>query len=679
MGAGHARLLATGISSLIPCRLCWIALRPPTAEKWHVVDHNGQVPPLAEVDDIGSDLKPLYEAIMGRSTSSLINAGDISEGPLVPPCLAKQGIRHLAAVPLMTLRDQLGLLIAERQDGECFSPGEVNVFETLTQHLAVAIENFRLSESLEESNRTLQHLVDDRTSQLRHSEQCQRALLEINNAIIAELNRESLFAAVAESMVKVNPFDRASLVLHEPERDVLKVYALAGSSTKQVVPVGTEFPREGSHLEVIIEKHEPHIRADLQVGDRTEIEEHLFKKGLRSYVSVPLLAKTRVLGTLNLASHSVDQYSEDDAAFLLEVGNQVALAIENMLAYERIDELQRQLALENEYLREQDSSARGFGEIVGESPALRQALEQVKLVAPTDANVIILGESGTGKELIARAVHERSKRSGGPLIRVNCAAIPRELFESEFFGHVKGAFTGAVQQRTGRFELADGGTLFLDEVGEIPIELQGKLLRVLQEGTFERVGEEQTREVNVRVISATNRDLREEMEARRFRQDLYYRLSVFPVELPPLRERRGDIPLLVQHLALAVSRRLGRHAPVILDQTLKQLCNYDWPGNIRELQNVIERAVITSRDGILRFGTLEGSQESLRSESTEESDDAVLTYDDLGGIERENIVRALAQAEWKIAGPGGAAELLGVKSTTLNSKLKAFGISRRPR
>ncbi len=532
-----ARLLATGISSLIPCRLCWIALRQPTAAQWHVVDQKGQAPPLAGVADIGSVVKPLHEAVMSRGTSLLVGAGDSSEGSLVPHYLAEQGVRSLAAVPLRTLRVQLGLLIAERQDGDSFSPGEVNIFETLSQHLAVAIENFRLSESLEQSNRNLQHLVDDRTTQLRHSEQRQRALLEINNAIIANLDRESLFAAVAESMVKVNPFDRASLVLHEPERDVLKIYGLAGSSTKQVAPVGTEFPREGSHLEVIFEKHEPHIRADLHVGDRTEIEEHLYKMGLRSYVAVPLIAKTKVLGTLNLASRSVDQYSEDDAEFLLEVGKQVGLAIENMLAYERIDELQRQLAVENEYLREQDSSARGFGEIIGESPALRQALEQVELVAPTGANVIILGESGTGKELIARAIHQHSDRCDGPLIRVNCAAIPHELFESEFFGHVKGAFTGALQQRIGRFELADGGTLFLDEVGEIRIDLQGKLLRVLQDGTFERVGEEQTRQVDVRVIAATNRDPRKEVEAGRFRQDLYYRLSVFPVELAPLRER----------------------------------------------------------------------------------------------------------------------------------------------
>ncbi len=408
------------------------------------------------------------------------------------------------------------------------------------------------------------------------------------------------------------------------------------------------------------------------------------QEGILSYFASPVRYRGQVFGVnAGFASH---RFSEDDRRMTLEwtriFADHCGAMIANSQAFEEIDSLRRRLELENEYLREQDSSARGFGEIVGESHALCQALEQVKLVAPTDANVIILGESGTGKELIARAVHERSNRADGPLIRVNCAAIPRELFESEFFGHVKGAFTGALQQRTGRFELADGGTLFLDEVGEMPIQLQGKLLRVLQEGTFERVGEEQTREVNVRVISATNRDLREEIEARRFRQDLYYRLSVFPVELPPLRERREDIPLLAQHLARAASRRLGRRTAVVPDERIKQLCDYDWPGNIRELQNVIERAVITSRDGTLRFETLEGSEESHRSEWTDpvmQPDDAVLTYEDLGALEQKNVERALARSEWKIAGPGGAAELLGVKPTTLNSKLKSFGIRRRPR
>ena len=404
------------------------------------------------------------------------------------------------------------------------------------------------------------------------------------------------------------------------------------------------------------------------------------QEGIVSYFASPVRYRGEIFGVN--AGFAAHRFREEDRQITLEwtrvFADHCGAMIANTRAFEEIDSLRHRLELENEYLREQDSSARGFGEIVGASAALQQALEQVKLVAPTDANVIIYGESGTGKELIARAVHESSNRCDGPLIRVNCAAIPHELFESEFFGHVKGAFTGAAIDRAGRFELADGGTLFLDEVGEIPIDLQGKLLRVLQEGTLERVGEEKTRRINVRIIAATNRDLRGEIDVGRFRQDLYYRLSVFPVELPPLRKRREDIPLLADQFVRVASRRFGRRA-VIHDEHMKQLCDYHWPGNIRELRNVIERAVIISLDGILRFDGLAGSEESAGSEWSEpvvQPNDSVLTYDALRDLEQQNLERALARAAGKIAGPGGAAELLGVKPTTLNSKLKAFGIRR---
>ena len=426
-------------------------------------------------------------------------------------------------------------------------------------------------------------------------------------------------------------------------------------------------------------------RTPFSAADETGLPEYpdwAQQDGLVSYFASPVRYRGKVFGVnAGFASH---RFSEDDRQITLEwtrvFADHCGAMVANSRAFEEIDSLRRRLEMENEYLREQDSSARGFGQIIGESPALRQVLEQVKLVASTNANVIIFGESGTGKELIARAVHERSDRRNSPLIRVNCAAIPHELFESEFFGHVEGAFTGAVSDRAGRFELADGGTLFLDEVGEIPIELQGKLLRVLQEGTFERVGEEQTRTVDVRVIAATNQVLREQIEAGRFRQDLYYRLNVFPVELPALRNRREDIPLLARHIAQLASKRLGRRNAILPEESIKQLSNYRWPGNIRELQNVIERAMITSRDGTLRFETLEGTDMARDLEQFSTglvTDKQVITYDDLQAIEKENIERALAKANWKVAGRGGAAELLRVKPSTLNSKLKSLGIPRR--
>ena len=320
-----------------------------------------------------------------------------------------------------------------------------------------------------------------------------------------------------------------------------------------------------------------------------------------------------------------------------------------------------------------------FGELVGQGPARSAAVaRQIDLVAPTDSAVLVLGESGTGKELVAREVHRRSKRASRALVKVNCAAVPRELYESEFFGHAKGAFTGALRDRAGRFELADGGTLFLDEVGEIPLELQAKLLRVLQEGELERVGEERTRKVNVRIIAATNRDLRAEADAGRFRQDLYYRLSVFPVELPPLRKRVEDIPLLAEHFLALSARKLGRPKPRLTLANVQKLQHYRWPGNVRELQHVIERAVITSEGGRLAIDLPEDAPVQTKKPapaSTTVDADRVMTDAEVCQLEADNIRAALKRTKGKVSGAGGAAELLGVKPTTLASRIKALGVS----
>ena len=350
-------------------------------------------------------------------------------------------------------------------------------------------------------------------------------------------------------------------------------------------------------------------------------------------------------------------------------------------AFEQIAELKDALERERDYLREEVRVSRNFGDIIGESAALRQVLGQIEAVAATPANVLILGESGTGKELVAHAIHKNSRRADGPLIKVNCPSIPKELFESEFFGHVKGSFTGAHRDRVGRFQLADGGTLFLDEVGEIPIDLQGKLLRALQEREFERVGDDETRHVDVRVVAATNRDLREEAQAGRFRQDLYYRLSVFPIEVPPLRERREDILPLATHFAARVSRELGIEPPSFTRGHAQQLETYPWPGNIRELQNVVERALILSINGPLRFD-LDKSDESPGfstpiSSLTGDETQAYLTDAQFREQERQNLTAALEHAGWRVSGPGGAAELLGLKPTTLTHRMKTFGVRRR--
>ena len=399
-------------------------------------------------------------------------------------------------------------------------------------------------------------------------------------------------------------------------------------------------------------------------------------EGVRGFAGQPLIHQGEVLGVL--AVFARQRIADEDMEWLRMIADHAAAAIATSRAFAEVETLRKQLELENEYLREEVTGAAAFGELIGQSDALEAVTRQIDLVAPTDSAVLILGESGTGKELVAREIHRRSKRSGRPLIKVNCAAVPRELYESEFFGHAKGSFTGALRDRVGRFELAEGGTLFLDEVGEIPLDLQAKLLRVLQEGELERVGEEQTRRVNVRLIAATNRNLRSEAEAGRFRQDLYYRLSVFPVEVPALRKRKEDIPPLVEHFVEMSSRRLGRPAPTLTLAAVQRLQQYDWPGNVRELQHVIERAVITSTKGRLNIDLPLPPKPSKAIEPPTPTTE-VQTDAEIRQIEADNIRAALIVAKGKVSGPDGAASLLGIKPTTLASRIKALGLTQSPR
>jgi len=391
-------------------------------------------------------------------------------------------------------------------------------------------------------------------------------------------------------------------------------------------------------------------------------------EGIKGFVGYPLNFRGEVLGVL--AVFSREPISSKQVKWLRLFADQAAVAIANAKAFEEIEGLRRRLELENEYLRAEVKE--NFGGFIGKSAALRKVLAQIDLVGPSEANVLILGESGTGKELVARAIHERSKRRDRSLVKVNCASIPRELFESEFFGHVKGAFTGAMRDRAGRFEVADGGTLFLDEIGEIPLPLQGKLLRVLQEGEFERVGEERTRRVDVRIIAATNRSLSDEVVTGRFRQDLYFRLSVFPLEVPALRFRREDIPALATHFLKQAATRNNFLTPRLTQINIQELTTYSWPGNIRELQNVIERAVILSRGGPLHFQLQESA-----ANSPQEVVPVPTTQKQWMESQRAKIKAALAKSGGKIYGKGGAAELLGLRPTTLSSRIAALGIKRK--
>jgi len=391
----------------------------------------------------------------------------------------------------------------------------------------------------------------------------------------------------------------------------------------------------------------------------------------------PIKFKQEILGVL--AIFTTIPTPDEGPAWLRIFADEIAGAIVNARAFEEIERLRAHLELENTYLQEEVREARAFGDIIGQSPCIGQLLRQIELVAPTDASVLILGESGTGKELVAREVHRLSRRAEHPLIRINCASVPRELYESEFFGHVRGSFTGAIKDRAGRFEAADGGTLFLDEVGEVPFALQSKFLRVLQEKQYERVGEERTRTVDVRIIAASNRDLKKDAEEGRFRQDFYYRLNVFPIEVPPLRERKEDIPLLATHFLQQAARRLRLPMPRFSETHSRMLQSYDWPGNVRELQNATERALILAQKGVLHFDLPQANlvpPPPLPPPSGNGAEASVITEAEWHQRERANMEAALAKSAWRIHGAGGAAEILGLKPTTLISRMKKFGLKR---
>lgn len=415
----------------------------------------------------------------------------------------------------------------------------------------------------------------------------------------------------------------------------------------------------------------------LEVADVTvdsawaAVPDWIREEKITSFVGHPLMHRGQVLGVMAIFART--KPGPDCFEWLRMIADHLAAAIANSRALDEIELLKRRLEQENEYLREEVQQSSSFGDLLGQSPSIQAVARQIELVAPTDSAVLILGESGTGKEVVAREIHRHSRRENRPLIKVNCAAIPRELYESEFFGHAKGAFTGALRDRIGRFELADKGTLFLDEIGEIPLDLQSKLLRVLQEGELERIGEERTRRIDVRIIAATNRNLKAEAEAGRFRQDLYYRLSVFPMEIPPLRKRIEDVPLLAEHFLSRYARQVGRPKPRLTLANVQELQKYDWPGNVRELQHVLERACIIATEGRLKFELTKPATRRPEHHA-EPSSHNILTESEVREFEIKNIRAALKATGGKIYGKDGAAAKLQMKPTTLCSRIKAFGI-----
>jgi formate hydrogenlyase transcriptional activator len=507
-------------------------------------------------------------------------------------------------------------------------------------------------------------------------------LLNLTSRITSNLDLREVLRAISGNFREVMRCDGAGIWLPSEQVGTFKLYAFDA-------PVSKGFAKE----EVIItlpeddparrafETMQPMVVTVDEIGWPGGGEGYRLAaaEGVKSACFIPLVNRGRALGDLMIVRVTEGTFTAEDVDFLSQAAGQIAIAIENALAYREISELKDKLAQEKLYLEEEIRSEMNFAEIVGKSSALRKVLKRVETVAPTDSTVLIYGETGAGKELVARAIHDLSPRKSKAFVKLNCAAIPTGLLESELFGHEKGAFTGAIAQRIGRFEVANGGTIFLDEIGEIPLELQTKLLRVLQEREFERLGSSRTLRTDARLIAATNRDLEAMVAEQKFRSDLFFRLNVFPIQVPPLRERQGDIPLLVRHFAQQFSKRMNKTIDTISSATMDALSRYHWPGNIRELQNVIERAVITSTGPVLKVDVADlkisksasPAEKSFAQGSTNEGLRNVLEE-----TERQQILKALKQSNWVVAGPKGAAAKLGMKRSTLQLRMSKLGISR---
>src|SRR5712672_3316615 len=579
-------------------------------------------------------------------------------------------IRSICALPLTTAHRKLGAITFGSKQVDTYSPEEVRFVSEVAGYIALAFDDAlnlaalrRATEELQSKNERLQLLLD------------------VTNQVVSNLELRDLLRAISQDVRRVMQCDYAGLSLPDAEDKQLRLYAVDFPEGKGFLQEDLVYSIEGSPSGAAFRTMKPlTLQSPFTGWLHYPIVQIAVREGLKSFCFLPLISRNRAIGTLVLARLRDDAFSQADVAFLSQVANQVALAVENALAYREIQELKEQLSKEKLYLEDEIRTEMNFAQIIGNSATLRKALKRVETVAPTDSTVLIYGETGTGKELIARGIHDLSPRSSKPFVKLNCAAIPTGLLESELFGHEKGAFTGAIAQRIGRFEVADGGTIFLDEIGEIPLELQTKLIRVLQEREFERLGSSRTLRTDARLIAATNRDLEAMVSEQKFRSDLFFRLNVFPVHVPSLRERPEDIPILVRHFAQLFARRMNKSIETIPSETMDALCRYHWPGNIRELQNVIERAVIISTGPELSVDVADlkfpkgGPSPAERVVSAKSTNGAL--HEVLEETERQQILRAVKQSNWIVSGPNGAAARLGMKRSTLRKRMHKLGIAR---
>jgi formate hydrogenlyase transcriptional activator len=566
------------------------------------------------------------------------------------------GLSTLILVPLTAGGNRLGAFgfssVAPYEPG----PAEMEFLERVAAEFAVAVEGFLA-----------------RQAAVRERDRL-RTLFDITNALVSKLAPDELFSAISEQLSKVIRHDHAVLTLCNKETGVLDVYALHSSDSKLLEAGKGPFDPAGMPAAEVLATGKPVVARDVDVDRYPNPNFRRFVGlGLKSICSVPLITRDQTIGTLALSRMRDDAWTSEDVEFLAQVASQIAIAVENSIAYGELSEMKERLATEKLYLEDEIRLDHNIGNMVGQGPAFQSVLKSIHIVAPTDSTVLILGETGTGKELVARAIHELSPRRKGSFVKVNCAAIPASLLESELFGHEKGSFTGAVAQKIGRFELAHKGTMFLDEIGEMPLELQPKLLRAIQDQEFERVGGTRTMRTDVRFVAATNRDLKAMVDEGEFRADLYYRLHVFPLSVPPLRERREDIPLLTRYFVQKHAQRMGRAIDQIPTSAMEALMRYDWPGNIRELQNVLERSVILTHGNTLQIAMPDLAEMSGSSKASTRGPKASES------AERQAIIKALEDAKGQVGGSDGAAARLGMKRTTLQSRMRKLNIARQYR
>ena len=621
------------------------------AVSWEVLHSNGQT---LDVSDREGFLRDAPTSWTYESQQALVTDDWRRETGFVAhrEFLHQLGVVSTCSLPLARGERRLGVLSLGSSRPNAYPEEEVAFLQLVADQLALVLDaavNFHASERLQ-----------DRL----------KLILEMTNQVVSNLELSDLLHAISASVRRVMGCDAAAVMLPDEDGKHLRVHALDYPDSRGIFTEGALVPIEGSMPGDSFKTGKPIVVNRL---DPDVMPEEMYKKakgeGLNSFCDLPLVSRKRLLGIMAVARHEENTFDADQVNFLTQVANQVAIAIENAIVYGEVTELRDRLAQEKLYLEDEIRGELDFEGIVGQSPGLRHVLSLVETVAPSSSTVLLLGETGTGKELVARAIHDRSRRKHRTLVKLNCAAIPTGLLESELFGHERGAFTGAISQKIGRLELADQGTLFLDEVGDIPIDIQPKLLRALQEREFERLGSTRTQKVDVRLVAATNRNLEGMIGRGEFRSDLYYRLNVFPIRIPPLRERPEDIPLLVRYFTQKYARRMEKQIQSIPATAMKKLSGWGWPGNIRELENFIERSVILTHGSTLQVPV---------GELTNGTNGPLPVFSSMReSSEREKILRILKETKGRVAGTDGAAARMGIKRTTLISRMKKLGIQPR--